>query len=401
MRPLPLIVAATAAAAIVVPALIGRGAEESAPEVAKLQLDAGSGAIAYRAASVDGGVPEAEYLVVQDGKVVATAKREELPDMVTIVDLGDAKIMPGLVAADSTLTGVGGLGDHSMGAHRQAFDAYDPYRDMSDALSRGITTVYLSPDRGRLIGGRGAVVKTAGDDRVMLEQSDLRIDLTRAAQFPPDFFRPPIPPTSENPLVTSIPQAPTSRAGAMLALRSAASADPATADVPTAAFLDYLAGTGRLRIAVDTTAEALSALQLAREWGKPVTLDGLRQADMEMVAAAVGDLDVVVIIEIPLFLSPTGLPSDWKSPTAEGVSAFGSIAATCLRVGAQGSWTWLAEASASLGGSAVRGTGGALALGVADQVGHFGAGLDSDFVVYSGEASAPSVEQIFIEGESV
>ena len=159
-----------ALAAVAAPAAIsGLGGEEVAPAPAWLE-GGDAGLQAYRAAKiyVDGTtVHEDAYLLVRDGKVAAiVADEAELPPFLELKDLGDVTVMPGLVAADSPLTGNGNQGDRSMAAHRRAYDDFDPFLDMDRVLERGITTFYLSPDRRRLVGGRGAVVKAAGADRV-------------------------------------------------------------------------------------------------------------------------------------------------------------------------------------------------------------------------------------------
>ena len=393
-----LFVAAAAAGALAVPALTGgpdpqpesvakRGAE---PVVERLQLAGQGKPVAYRAAELDAGDAEGEFLVVQDGKVVGVVDEAALPPFVRIVDLGDAKIMPGLWAVDSTLAGVQGQGDHSLGAHRRAFDEYDAYADMQYALERGITAVYLSPDRSRLIGGRGALVKTAGENRVITEAYDLRVSLTRDALNPPDFFRPPIPPTSENPLVVAEPQAPTSRAGAMLALREAGAAALAGGegfDASRDALAAYLAGDDPLRVAVDTTGEALSAIELAREWNKALVLDGLSQADAAAVVAASADLDVRYLLEVPLFAGADDLPGDLVD-LAEAYAIYREAEGQVgVKPGGRSDWTWIAEAAAVVGGTPVRG-----GLGVGD---------DADFVVYEGDASAPAVHAVYIDGARV
>ena len=127
--------------------------------------------IAYHAKTIHlygGGVLEDGWLLVEDGKVAGAMKREaSLPPFVEVVDFGDRTIVPGFVAADTPLVGAENQGDHALGAHRLAWDSYSPYQDMSKALEQGITTIYLSPARNRLVGGRGAVVKTAGENRVL------------------------------------------------------------------------------------------------------------------------------------------------------------------------------------------------------------------------------------------
>ena len=406
-----LFLAAVAAAAA--PALISLVNERSEAEPPSwLQ---GEGALkGYQAARVyvDGGkVLENGVLLVRDGKVASVVEAADVPPLVEIVDLGDARILPGFVAADSPLTGSGNQGDLSMGAHRRAFDDFDPFLDMDKVLERGITTYYLSPDRRRLVGGRGAVVKTAGDGRVLKETSDLRVSLQSSAFNPPSYFRPPIPPTSENPILPATPQAPETRAGALMALReSAAQAKWGVTDVHSKALGDYLKSGGSLRIAADHEAEIRSALELTKEWGTPLLLDGGSGA--QSLATALGNQRSQVIFHPPLFSTLVDMGPDWEPPAADALrSLVDAGVPVALSPGSYGRWTWLLEsAAASLGyglneSEAIDGITkqAAAALGVADRVGSLRSGRDADFVVMNGDPLDPaaSVSTVYIDGEVV
>lgn len=406
-----LFLAAVAAAAA--PALISLGNERSEAEPPSwLQ---GEGALkGYQAARVyvDGGkVHENGVLLIRDGKVASVVDAADVPPLVEVVDLGDARILPGFVAADSPLTGNGNQGDLSMGAHRRAFDDFDPFLEMDKVLERGITTFYLSPDRRRLVGGRGAVVKSAGAERVLKQESDLRISLQPSAFYPPSYFRPPVPPTSENPIMPAQPQAPESRAGALMALReSAAQAKWGVSDVHSKALAEFLKGGGNLRIAADQEAEIRSALDLTKEWGTPLLLDGGSGA--QSLAAALGNQRSQVIFHPPLFSSLVDMGADWQPPAADALRTLVDAGVpVALSPGSYGRWTWLLEsAAASMGyglteAEAIDGitNQAAIALGVADRVGSLRSGRDADFVVMAGDPLDPaaSVSAVYINGEMV
>ena len=312
-----------ALAAVAAPAAISSlGGEEVAPVPVWLM---GEGELeAYKAAKiyVDGEtVHEDAFLLVRDGKVAAVVADEaELPPFLAITDLGEVTVMPGLVAADSPLTGNGNQGDRSMAAHRRAYDDFDPFLDMDRVLERGITSFYLSPDRRRLVGGRGAVVKAAGSDRVLTEVGDLRVSLRPEAYNPPVYFRPPIPPTNENPIVPAERQAPMTRAGALLALReSAVGSQWGAEDLHSRAMARFLRDKGTLRVAAEADGEIRGALELADAWDTPIVIDGGSEADD--LASALAGLRASVVFHPPIFTSRTSVRTGSRRPPTHCASS--------------------------------------------------------------------------------
>lgn len=402
-----------ALAAIATPAISSLGGDEVAPAPAWLS---GEGELqAYHAAKiyVDGStVHEDAYLLVRDGKVAAVvADAEELPPFLSVTDLGDVTLMPGLVAADSPVTGNGNQGDRSMAAHRRAFDDFDPFLEMDRVLERGITSFYLSPDRRRLVGGRGAVVKAAGDDRVLREESDLRVSLLPEAYNPPVYFRPPVPPTNENPIVPAERQAPMTRAGALLALReSAVGSQWGADDLHSRAMARFLRDKGTLRVAAEGGGEIRGALELADAWGTPVVIDGGSSADG--LADALAGQRATVVFHPPIFTSLPDLGADWEPPAPDALRKLRDAGVSvALSPSAYGRWTWLLEsaaASMAFGLNEEEALNGvtktaAEVLGVADRVGSLATGRDADFIVVHGNPldAAASVGQVYIEGEKV
>lgn len=414
MKACILVGAALGGACLWAATLTGEDHKEPLPSTV-LELKGEGPATAYHAAVIHtadkNGPVKDGYLVVQDGRIAGVVhKAQDLPPLVPMVDLGNAHIMPGLVAADTTLTGISGQGDRTMAAHVTAADGFDPWMDQSKILERGITTYYLSPDRSRLIGGRGAVVKS-GDMATLLDgQGDLRVNLTPSAWNPPDYFRPPIPPTAENPLLPAIDQAPNSRPGAMMALRQAYAETQVEGELgPNAEGLaQYLRSDAPLRLVVDTADEAVSAMELAASWGRAPILDGLGQADADAMAALLEDQRATVLFEVPLFGSMPNLDVNWDFPAHDMLAKIAPHADIALRSGRYGRWTWLLEAAAVATGyglseeDALRGitTVPATALGLGQQVGRLAPGYDADFVVMDGAPldAASSVQKVYVEG---
>jgi imidazolonepropionase-like amidohydrolase len=402
-----------ALAAIAAPAISSLGGDEVAPAPTWLQ---GEGELqAYHAAKiyVDGStVHEDAFLLVRDGKVAAVvADESELPPFLAVTDLGEVTLMPGLVAADSPVTGNGNQGDRSMAAHRRAFDDFDPFLEMDRVLERGITSFYLSPDRRRLVGGRGAVVKAGGDNRVLREEGDLRVSLLPEAYNPPVYFRPPVPPTNENPIVPAERQAPMTRAGALLALReSAVGSQWGADDLHSRAMARFLRDKGTLRVAADGGGEIRGALELADAWGTPVVIDGGNHADG--LAEALGGQRASVVFHPPLFTSLPDLGADWQPPAPDALRKLRDAGVSvALSPSAYGRWTWLLEsaaASMAFGLNEEEALNGvtktaAEILGVSDRVGSLATGRDADFIVIHGNPldAAASVGQVYIEGEKV
>ncbi len=411
---------AAAPAALALPLLLGgTGGHSSAGAAAQPAAPTTSAgpAVAYHAARIyrsGGDFLDDACLLVADGRVVGVVPAAQLPPLTPVVELGDAVLFPGLVAADSTLSGSAGQGDLSLGAHRRALDSFDPWSDASKILEHGITTIYLSPDRNRLIGGRGAVVKSAGEPRVLRPECDLRVDLTPDAWFPPNYFRPPIPPTSENPLLPAKAQPPTSRPGALLALRQAR-ADALTAapgsDPNADGLRSFLASADPLRAVVNTTDEALAAWTLAAEWRKPLVLDGLAQVDAARLRAEAAGRDTLLLFAVPLFAGTPDLGAAWEPPKPGLLQELAALGPVAVRPGPHARWTWLWEAAAAAVGygltepqalDAVTAVPARI-LGVADRVGSLQNGRDADFVALSGAPLDPAtrVLEVYVGGRRV
>src|SRR5260221_1001984 len=154
----------------------------------------------YRAARIwpgDGEPIAGAVMVVRDGKIVAVGKDGDvaIPKDAVIHDLGSATIIPGLIAAETSLAEKGRDDLHTLTPHYRAIDGFDWYADYSGPLSGGVTTVQIAPGARRLLPGQGAVVKLFGEDaakRTLRDVESLRVVLGDSYKTPPRVYEPPV-----------------------------------------------------------------------------------------------------------------------------------------------------------------------------------------------------------------
>lgn len=142
-------------------------------------------------------------ILVRNGKIAAVGANVAIPQDAKVIDASGKVVMPGLVAA---LTHLGDRTDidASVTPDVRAVDAFDFYGDYKRLLEGGITTGYVATGGRRLVSGQGAVVKLAGASpasRTVRSSADVRITLGDLSKGAPALFRPPIPPTTENPIL--------------------------------------------------------------------------------------------------------------------------------------------------------------------------------------------------------
>ena len=114
-------------------------------------------------------------VVIRGGKVVAVGANVPVPAGAEVVDASGKYVMPGVVDASSYI----GLSDNDlneptdpMTPQNRVWEAYNPFGTFGsgqaaplrnkEALSGGVTTQYIAPADAQLLGGQGAVIKTAG-----------------------------------------------------------------------------------------------------------------------------------------------------------------------------------------------------------------------------------------------
>jgi len=251
-------------------------------------------------------------ILIREGKIAEIGPGVAIPEGAKVIDARTKVVLPGLVVAYTTLAEQGDDLE-TMAPEVRALDGYDLFQPRPRLLAGGITTIYVSPGQRRLIGGQGAVVKTAGEDvekRVLKATSGLRVTLGEASKNPPALFEPPIPPTPEEPIEPEEKQFPTTRPSAFALLRRAFSEaarpkgqaqdwpqdpqDRARRAMKLQVLQEALLGQRPLRVHAQTAADIRAALRWAEEFGLTVILEGATEG--YKVAEDLARRDVPVIV---------------------------------------------------------------------------------------------------------
>ena len=161
-------------------------------------------------------------VIVRDGRIVMVGVDLPVPPDLTLIDLPDAVVLPGLVAASTRLAG-DHTGDESVAAGYLAIDAFDPFADYQEWLAGGVTTIHINPGEHRLVTGQGAVVKLAGPAaaRVLDGTADLTINFGESSYGPPEDVTYNAPASADVAIRPGVRQRPDSRLGQYLALEEA------------------------------------------------------------------------------------------------------------------------------------------------------------------------------------
>ncbi|MCS6862888.1 MAG: hypothetical protein NZT92_21500, partial [Abditibacteriales bacterium] len=160
-------------------------------------------------------------VLIRHGKIAAVGKNVPMPRHAKVIDASTKVVMPGLIAAFTTLAERTDY-EEAIAPDVKAKDAFDFYADYKRLLEGGVTTVYVATGQRRLVSGQGAVVKLAGNDpaaQTLRASTDVRVMLGEYPKNPPALFRPPIPPTSDNPILPAQRQFPSVRPSAFAVLR--------------------------------------------------------------------------------------------------------------------------------------------------------------------------------------
>jgi hypothetical protein len=118
-------------------------------------------------------------ILIRNGKIVAIGPADSvrIPPGTPVVDASSQVVMPGLVAAYSTLASNTDANE-SISPDIRAIDGVDLFATNEKLLRGGLTTAYLATGSHRLVSGQGGVVKlggVVGASRTLIETSDVRI----------------------------------------------------------------------------------------------------------------------------------------------------------------------------------------------------------------------------------
>ena len=360
-------------------------------------------------------------VVLAGGVIQVVGDRETIvPADATVIDCSGLVITPGLVDAATTL-GVtkndANEQSDEVTPHMHILDAIDPGdKAFGRALHAGGTTVQISPGNRNVIGGLGAVLKTAGDtvaDMLMRDESCLRVTMGSE------------PGSGNRAIRGGTPtglyyRRPTTRMGVVWELRKAmydarayreektlGEADNPVLEDPG---MEVLLRALDKKLQVRTTARAeqdiRTALRLADEFGYDTVLEEVTEA--YQVADILAEANVKVIFGAP----SSEHDSDSAEPRWHTLNLLSELSgpfaiASGSRVGAQdlareamfamrhGLDRDRALASVTLVPAEI--------LGVADRVGSLAAGKDADLVIWTGEpfGALTTVKSVYVAGEEV
>jgi len=249
-------------------------------------------------------------VLVEDGRVVRIAEADAaLSPKTRLIDLGPQTwLLPGFVLADSVSYASTKEPDLALTPDARAADAYDSFEPRPALLGSGVTALYLSPGRRRLVPGCGSVVRIGADpmEAVLEAQAALHVVVTREAYDPPGLFTPSVPPGPDNPNAPPERQFPRSRAGTLAALRqlvaeATASRDgsgPSSSGLPGTpsldGFVEILGGQRPLRVRAELAADIRAVAELVDGTSIRLVIEGGTEA--WRVAALLGKVGAGVIL---------------------------------------------------------------------------------------------------------
>ncbi len=412
----PRLLAAAALVAALPLANAGRSVRSAQPARDTIAIQAGTVHLVDDGTVLEGGAT----ILVRDGKIVGVGKDLAVPPGAQVVDYGpDAVIVPGLVAAYSPYAS-GRPSDRTAAPGLRAVDAFDTFGTYSGALSGGVTSAYITPAEGRLIGGVGALAKLAGDDRIVVERAAIHGAIDASARRTPGYWEPPVPASVDTGMNPAREQLPRSTMGAVVALTElleAARSGDADAGVEAygaSAVRDLrplLEAGVPWRISANEAGEVRAMLDFAQANDLTLILEGAGGA--AGLASEIAANGAAVVFEVPFIPNRSGIDRgrdrDARWPDYDVPAA---LIAEGVRVAITGRLPddlLFSAALASRGGLDAAAVLRAITLtpaelcGAADRVGSIRAGKDADFCVLNGEpfAGYSAVIATWVEGETV
>ena len=373
----------------------------------------------------DGRVLEGVRIYLQDGKILKIQKdKGPIPKGTKVIDASRNTLMPGIVAA---YTGLAARDvEDNIRPDLVAEDNFDSFADHSRLLAGGITSMYLSPGKSRLVPGLGSVVKLAGPGeaaRSLSNAAGLDINLTRNSRVPPPVFEPVAAPTADNPLRPARKQWGTSLSSQIEILEKAfdLAKDPKLRTTPEFGKRTDLGplravtqGKLPIHLHAETTGEILQGLDLARRLGASIVLD--RPLEAAALKAELGKQAVTTILSLPLdpahplqgdyripggkpfnapatagILSKAGVPIALVPGTDRDLDKLLMLAGLACRYGLPEH-----EAIKAITLEAAR------ASGVADRIGSLEEGKDADFIILTGDPfdARTRILEVWVDGKN-
>ena len=411
--------------------LFSAGAASSAWPSEPVVAITGGTVLTMAGASLEGGT-----VLIRNGRIAAVGRNVKIPKGATVVDARGKFVMPGIVDA-MTFFGTRPFMPNvpePVTPENKIIDAYRPFGEQlrgpggvqaePELLCGGVTTIYIAPGSAQLVGGQGAVVKTAGTDfdSVVLREPasvDMAIAYTPLGGSS-------VPPSRSSSLVslrktlTAARDYRKSREDfTKKPAKERGKAAPPSRDAGKDALALLIGGGIPARIEADLPEDILNAVGIAEEFDLALVIDG------GLGARKVRDL--LASRKVPVVLGPVSHPLDSvrRDDLAEArVMEDVRLAAWLTEAGVkvaissrsvdnrgsgkptQGRWLLLEAALAAGSGlseeNALKAVtiNAAEILGVAARVGSLAPGKDADVIILSGPPlkAESLVERVFIDG---
>ncbi|MBK6489040.1 MAG: amidohydrolase family protein [Gemmatimonadetes bacterium] len=393
-------------------------------------------AIAIRGGTVvpmDGPAITNATVVMRGGKITAVGANVTIPAGATVVDARGKYVLPGLIDAMTSLgIGSGDLNEPAdpVSPQLRVFEAFNPFGDfgsgtsgplrLHELLGGGVTTMYIAPADAALIGGQGAVVKTAGDNLAAMSLRDpAAIDISLGEPPRKAASAKQRDPATRMAEVAMIRQA---LVRAQEYQRNKAQNPSLPRDLGQEALGKLLRREIPARIQANAPVDIRNALQLAAEFGFDLVIDGAANAKSQLAQLAARKVPVILGQVSHPYVSNEEIPDKSDYPAVDetlpatltnaGVTtaiatfsrAFGSLAPS-------GSSKWLlldAGIAAGYGMTEQQVLQAvtiipARILGVQDRVGSLTVGKDADVIVLDGPPLSMKswVERVYVGGELV
>jgi imidazolonepropionase-like amidohydrolase len=345
-------------------------------------------------------------VLVRNGKIAAVGADTEVPEGARVIDLSGKTIIPGLINGASAV-GVAGTSNEDgeeIAPTIRILDSFDPRSaDLSRCRQSGVTALMVEPGNRGVIGGLGAVVKTAGESRKAMT---LRADAALKAAMG-------LAPTQGNSAprgaaASFFNRRPTTRMGVAWEFRKAffdgqkaEDRDPAGEILKKA-----LSGALPVRISAVRVTDIETALQVAEELKLRISLEEAQEAYKRA--------DLLAKRRVPVLLRPVPPPAG-SEPEEYRLDTFTQLIRAGVQTALLPSADSRSEGLLASTAFAVRygaEPGDALRavtltpaeiLGVADRVGSLEPGKDADLVVLSGPPHqiTTRVEKVMVDGRWV
>ena len=131
--------------------------------------------------TISGKTIEKGNVLVRDGKIVAVGAEVEIPGEARVIDGEGMVVMPGIVDAHNASGMSQANEQNSVVPFLSVVDSIDPVATYFEECRRnGITTAAVVPGNSTLIGGKAAIVKTAGqyvNEMVLRRDSAVKLSL--------------------------------------------------------------------------------------------------------------------------------------------------------------------------------------------------------------------------------